>query len=335
VNDKQKVILSGMRPTGRLHLGHLEGALKNYLHYQNSGALCFFMIADWHALTSEYAAPAAIRDNTGEMLLDWLAVGLDPAKSHLFVQSDVAEHAELFLILSMLTPLSWAERCPTYKEQQQEMTDKDLSTYGFLGYPVLQAADILLYRATHVPIGADQLPHLEITREIARRFNHFYAPVLPEPESVLTESPRLPGLDGRKMSKSYGNAIFLADPPEAVERKVMQMYTDPNKVRANTPGHPDNCVVLALFKIYRPDVAASVERECRSGERGCVACKRQLLPILLAVLDPIRSRREQLAAEPDKLKDVLRDGARAALDRARETMARVREAMGWRPGSGK
>jgi tryptophanyl-tRNA synthetase len=329
--EPEKVILSGMRPTGRLHLGHLEGALKNYLRLQDSPATCYFMIADWHALTSEYAQPAPIRDNSVELLLDWLAVGLDPQRTTLFVQSDVPEHAELFVILSMITPLSWAERCPTYKEQQEEIKDRDLSTYGFLGYPILQAADILLYRATHVPIGADQLPHLEITREIARRFNFLYHGSLPEPEAMLTASPRLPGIDGRKMSKSYGNAIYLADSPEEIERKVMQMYTDPQKVRADTSGHPDNCVVLALHKIYQPELAPLVEKECRAGERGCVACKRQLLPTLKEILAPIRLRRAELAQQPDRLAAILAAGAAAARRRAAQTLTLLRAALSWRP----
>jgi len=328
--DPKKVILSGMRPTGRLHLGHLEGALKNYLNFQASDARCFFMIADWHALTTEYASPAAIRENTYELLLDWLAVGIDPDRATVFVQSDVLGHAELFIILSMLTPLPWAERCPTYKEQQQELTDKDLSTYGFLGYPILQAADILVYQATHVPIGADQLPHLEMTREIARRFNHLYGPVLPEPESVLTQAPRVPGIDGRKMSKSYGNAIFLADAPEEIDAKVMRMYTDPNKVRANTPGDPDNCVVLALYKMYRSELAPTVDLECRAGARGCVFCKRNLMPVLHEVINPIRERREQLAASPERVEAILAQGAEAARDAAEATLAEARKAMGWR-----
>ncbi len=333
MTDQGKVILSGMRPTGRLHLGHLEGALKNYLRFQAGGARCFFMIADWHALTSEYARPDQVQANTRELLLDWLAVGIDPERATVFVQSDVPGHAELFVILSMLTPLPWAERCPTYKEQQQELQDKDLSTYGFLGYPILQAADILLYRATHVPIGADQLPHLEMTREIARRFNHFYAsaaPALPEPESVLTEAPRVPGLDGRKMSKSYDNAVFLADGAAEIERKTMQMYTDPNKLRADTPGHPENCVVLALFRTYASEAAPGVERECRAGQRGCVVCKRQLMPLLHAVIAPIRERREQLARTPERLEEVLRRGAEAARAEADRTLDAVRAAMGWR-----
>lgn len=330
------VILSGMRPTGRLHLGHLAGALKNYLRFQADGAVCYFMVADWHALTSEYAAPTAIRENSRELMLDWLAVGLDPDRATLFVQSDVPGHAELHLILSMITPLPWAERCPTFKEQQQEITDRDLNTYGFLGYPILQAADILLYRATHVPVGADQLPHVEMTREIARRFNFFYAregaaPVLPEPESVLTETPKVPGIDGRKMSKSYNNAIFLADDATAVERKVMQMYTDPQKLRADTPGQPDNCVVLALTKLYTPGAAAEVERECRAGQRGCVACKRQLLPALQQVLEPIRQARARAAAEPGRVEAILKAGAERAGEAARGTLDAVRRVLGWRP----
>ena len=324
------VILSGMRPTGRLHLGHYEGALKNYLAYQEKAA-CFFMVADWHALTSEYAQPGEIARLTRELVVDWLAVGLDPERAVLFVQSDVAEHAELYVILGMLTPLAWAERCPTYKEQQQEIRDRDLSTYGFLGYPILQAADILLYRATQVPIGQDQLPHVEMTREIARRFNHLYGEdVLPEPASVLTPSPRLPGLDGRKMSKSYGNTLDLADETDALAKKVMRMYTDPQKLRADTPGHPDHCVVLAYYRLYRPGEAPAIEAACRAGRQGCVACKRGLVPVLDEVIGPIRARRAALAGDPERIESVLAQGRDAARRRGRETLARARKAMGWR-----
>lgn len=330
MSDNRPVILSGMRPTGKLHLGHWEGALKNYLTFQSSGAECYFMIADWHALTSEYASPFAVRESTYELLLDWLAAGLDPERVTLFVQSDVSEHGELFVLLSMLTPLAWAERCPTYKEQQQEITDKDLSTYGFLGYPILQAADILLYRATQVPVGADQLPHLEITREIVRRLNNFYSEILPEPQSVLTPSSRIPGIDGRKMSKSYGNAILLSDTNDDIYRKIMQMYTDPNKVRANSPGNPDQCVVLAFYKLYALELAGSCEPECRTGIRGCVTCKKALAPIVQAVIDPIRTRREELAATPEYIESILSAGAAAARIRAQETLRKIRQAMGWR-----
>jgi tryptophanyl-tRNA synthetase len=331
MSDTRPVILSGMRPTGRLHLGHLEGALKNYLKLQEQGALCYFMVADWHALSTEYKNPGAIAENSRELLLDWLAVGLDPAKSTLFVQSDVPEHGDLFIILSMLTPLAWAERCPTYKEQQQELADKDIATYGFLGYPVLQAADILLYRATQVPVGQDQLPHVEITREIARRLNFLYGDTLPEPQPMLAPSPKVPGIDGRKMSKSYGNAIYLADSDQEIENKVKQMYTDPQKLRANTPGNPDNCVVLAFYKMYASAEAAGIEAECRSGARGCMTCKRGMIPLLQAILGPIRTRREALAGDPAQLEAILRQGAAQARQRAAETMETVRRAMGWAP----
>jgi tryptophanyl-tRNA synthetase len=327
--DPKQVILSGMRPTGRLHLGHLEGALKNYLKMQASEALCYFMVADIHALSTEYKVPGAIYENTKELLLDWLAVGLDPEKAVLFVQSDVLEHSELFVLLGMLTPLAWAERCPTYKEQQQELADRDLATYGFLGYPVLQAADILLYRATHVPVGQDQLPHLEMTREIARRFNHFYGETVPEPQSVLTDSPKVPGIDGRKMSKSYGNALHLSETKEGIEKKVKQMYTDPQKLRANTPGKPDKCVVLALYKMYAAAEAETVEQECRKGDRGCMVCKQAMQPILDAIIAPIRERREVLAAHPERLEDIVEAGAKRAQERAAETMDAIRSAMGW------
>ena len=327
--EPKQVILSGMRPTGRLHLGHLEGVLKNYLKLQAGEALCYFMVADIHALSTEYKVPGAITQNTKELLLDWLAVGLAPEKATLFVQSDVLEHTELFVILGMLTPLAWAERCPTYKEQQQELADRDLATYGFLGYPILQAADILLYRATHVPVGQDQLPHLEMTREIARRFNYFYGETLPEPQSMLTASPKVPGIDGRKMSKSYGNALHLSDSKELVEKKIKQMYTGPRKIHADTPGTPDNCVVLAWYKMYAADQAGEIEQECRSGKRGCMVCKRGLSPILDAIIAPIRSRREALAEHPEQLESIVRDGALRARARAAETMEAVRSAMGW------
>jgi len=333
--ENEKVILSGMRPTGRLHLGHFEGALKNYLQLQAEGVLCYFMIADFHALSSEYKTPGVVKENTRELLLDWLAVGISEEHAAIFVQSDVMEHFELFTVLAMITPLAWAERCPTYKEQQQELPDRDLSTYGFLGYPILQAADILLYRATHVPVGQDQLPHLEMTREIARRFNHFYGPVLSEPQSLLTERPKVPGIDGRKMSKSYGNTIMLSDEDKAIERKIMQMYTDPKKTHAGTPGNPDNCVVLAFCRIYAPSEIPVIESECRAGERGCVNCKRGLIPVLQSVIQPIRTQRERWAQQPETLAAILKNGALIARERARETMQLVRRAMQWRNPSEK
>ncbi|MCD4814449.1 tryptophan--tRNA ligase [bacterium] len=327
--EQEKIILSGMRPTGRLHLGHLEGALKNYFKMQESGAQCYFMVADIHALSTEYKGPGNIVQNSMELLLDWLAVGLDPEKTTMFVQSEVREHSELYVILGMLTPLAWAERCPTYKEQQQELQDRDLSTLGFLGYPVLQAADILLYRATHVPVGQDQLPHLEITREIGRRFNHLYGETLPEPQSMLTESPKVPGTDGRKMSKSYGNSIHLSDTTEVVEKKIKQMYTDPQKIHVNTPGNPKGCVVLALFKMYASKDAVLIETECREGKRGCMVCKKALMPILDGILSPIREKRALYADDRERLKAILAQGAQRARQRAQETMQAVRKAMQW------
>jgi len=236
-------VVSGMRPTGNLHLGHLHGALKQWLQLQDQYE-CFYFIADWHALTSEYKDPSLIKESTPEILIDWLAVGLDPEKSTLFLQSWVKEHAELHLLLSMITPIGWLERNPTYKDQQEELKDKDLGTYGFLGYPVLQAADILIYKAKYVPVGKDQLPHLEITREIARRFNYLYGDLFPEPQALLTESPYVPGTDGRKMSKSYNNAIYLSDPPELVAQKISLMFTDPQRGRRTDPGRPELCPVF-------------------------------------------------------------------------------------------
>ena len=330
--EKNKVVLSGMRPTGRLHIGHYEGALKNYLQLQASGASCYFMIADWHALSTDYKQPKQIGENTRELLLDWLAIGLDAEKVTIFVQSEILEHAELFVLLGMLTPLAWTERCPTYKEQQQELADKDLSTYGFLGYPILQAADILLYRATHVPVGQDQLPHLEIAREIARRLNYLYGDILPEPQALLTSSPKLPGIDGRKMSKSYGNAILLSDEPKTLTNKVMQMYTDPNKLRANTPGNPDNCVVLEFYKIYFSQLAEVAEKECKAGQRGCVVCKRGLIPKLIEILEPILEKRNTWATKGKVVDEILDAGLKQARLRAKATMKIIREHMGWLSG---
>jgi tryptophanyl-tRNA synthetase len=325
-----EVILSGMRPTGRLHFGHLEGALNNYLQLQASGADCFFMLADWHALSSEYRNPEGIARYTTELLLDWLAAGIDPNQAAVFVQSQVPEHLELFVILSMITPLPWVERCPSFKEQQAELKEKDLATYGFLGYPVLQAADILLYRATQVPVGQDQLPHLEMTREIARRFNAFYGELFPEPAALLTRASKVPGLDTRKMSKSYANALFIAETSEELERKIKHMYTDPQKLRANTPGHPDQCVVLAFYKLYQSAEAPGIEAECRAGERGCMACKKGLQPLLEAIVAPIRERRQSWTDRPEALDEILASGRERARKRAGETMGLLKERFHWR-----
>jgi len=257
-------IVSGMRPTGRLHLGHLHGALKNWLRLQEQYRSYFF-VADWHALTTDYASPQGIRQSMIEMVIDWLSVGLDPDRCVIFRQSEIKEHAELHLLLSMIVPVPWLERNPTYKEQIKEITGKDLSTYGFLGYPVLQAADIIMYKATKVPVGVDQAPHVELTREIVRRFNQIYRPIFPEPEVLLTEAQRVPGVDGRKMSKSYNNAVFLSDSPQELDQKLSRMMTDPARVRRTDPGEPEKCPAFQLHKIYcTPDEIDFVSNGCRT-----------------------------------------------------------------------
>jgi len=317
-----------MRPSGKLHIGHLFGALENWVKLQDNYE-CYYMIADWHALTSEYADPSDLKENIYEMLLDWLVAGIDPKKSVLFRQSEVKEHAELHLLLSMIIPLSWLERCPTYKEQLQEIKDKDLSTYGFLGYPVLQAADILVYKAEFVPVGEDQLPHLELTREIARRFNNFYGRILPEPEALLTKVARLPGIDGRKMSKSYDNAIYLSDGEEVVTEKVRNMFTDPQKIRIDDPGHPETsgCVVYAFYQALEPKKAKERKIECEERKIGCVACKKELAVILNRFLEPYRQRRKEISAHPEKIKEILIEGGEKARIVAQETMSEVCKAI--------
>jgi tryptophanyl-tRNA synthetase len=320
-------ILSGMRPTGPLHLGHLTGALDNWVRLQDTYE-CFYSIVDWHALTTDYASPEAIRENILEVATDWLAAGLDPARSTLFIQSQVPEHAELHLLLSMSTPLGWLERVPSYKEQQQQLSDRDLSTYGFLGYPLLQSADILIYKAAAVPVGEDQVPHIELTREVARRFNHLYAPVFPEPQTLLTATPRVPGTDGRKMSKSYGNAVFLKDPPEVMRAKIKPMVTDPARVRRLDPGTPEICPVFDLHKAFSPpETQAWAAEGCRTAGIGCLDCKGRLLDHLLHRLEAIHARRPQYAARPDTVWDILNDGSRRARALARATMDEVRAAM--------
>ncbi len=314
-----------MRPSGKLHLGHLFGALSNWTRLQDDYD-CFYMVADWHALTTDYANTARIPENTLEMVIDWLAVGIDPKKSVIFAQSDVIEHAELNLFLSMITPLGWLFRCPTYKEQLKELKEKDLHTHGFLGYPVLQAADISVYKASAVPVGEDQLPHLELTREILRRFNNFYGEVFPEPQAILTQSARVPGIDGRKMSKSYGNAITLADEPDQIKQKVQQMFTDPQKMRAKDPGHPEGCVVFAFHKLYN-DAFGIREEECKKGETGCVACKSQLIALMTETLAPLREKRRVISQNPSFVTDVLAEGKKRAQEVAGATMAEVRKAV--------
>jgi tryptophanyl-tRNA synthetase len=316
-----------MRPTGALHLGNLMGALENWVALQDRYS-CFFSIVDWHSLTTDYADPSAIRDNVIEVATDWLAAGLDPARSTLFIQSLVPQHAELHLLLSMIVPVPWLERVPTYKEQQQQLTDKDLSTYGFLGYPLLQTADIIIYKANAVPVGEDQAAHIEIAREIVRRFNHFYGEVFPEPQTLLTESKRIPGTDGRKMSKSYGNAIFLKDDAAAVREKLRTMVTDPARKRRSDPGNPDICPVFDLHKAFSPPVTQAWSAAgCRSAGIGCLDCKARLADHMLEHLAGIRARRPELEKRPDTVWDILLEGSRKAREVAEATMQDVRAAM--------
>lgn len=321
-------VLSGMRPTGKLHLGHLLGALKNWKDLQDEYK-CFFFIADWHGLTTDYADPSEFKENTIDMIIDWLAVGIDPSKSTVFIQSKIIEHAELHVILSMITPLSWLERNPTYKEQLQEISGKDLYTYGFLGYPVLQAADILIYKANYVPVGVDQLPHIELTREIARRFNYLYKNVFPEPDAKLTEIPKLPGIDGRKMSKSYENSILLSDGEDIIDEKVRKMITDPHRIRRNDPGDPTVCTVFAFHKIFTPeDEQAEIAHACKKALIGCTDCKLKLSLRLRTILKPIHGRRAELMKNKEKVWDILLDGSINAQKEARKTLEEVRNAIG-------
>jgi len=324
--SKQRV-LSGMRPTGKLHLGHLVGALDNWRQMQEEYD-CFFFAADWHALTTEYAETDIIRDSIREMMIDWLSVGISPEKSVLFIQSRIKEHAELHLLLSMITPVPWLERVPTYKEQQQELTNRDLSTYGFLGYPLLQTADIIIYKAHKVPVGIDQVPHVELSREVARRFNFFYGPVFPVPDPLLTEVPKLLGIDGRKMSKSYDNAIFISDPPEEVRRKTSAMFTDPNRIRKSDPGNPDICNVFSFHKVYSdPETVIRVNRECRQATLGCVEDKKNLAETLVCYLAPLQEVRERFLRNPILVEEILEDGCQRARSVAARTMEEVRAAM--------
>lgn len=391
-------ILSGMRPTGHLHLGHYHGVLKNWVKLQHEYE-CQFFVADWHALTTEYENPQTIENNVWDMVIDWLAAGVSPSAATIFVQSQVPEHAELHLLLSMITPLGWLERVPTYKDQQDKLKEKDLATYGFLGYPLLQAADILVYRAGLVPVGADQVAHVEITREVARRFNHLYGRepgfeeavavavrkmgkkasriyqdlrrkyqeqgdhtaletakalvmdqqnitlgdrerllgdlegggkvILPEPQSLLTPASRMPGLDGQKMSKSYGNYISMREEPAEVERKVRSMPTDPARVRRNDPGTPEKCPVWELHKVYSDDeTKAWVYEGCTSGGIGCLDCKKPIIEAVQEELEPIRKRAEEHERNPDLVRSIIAEGNDTARERARATLKEVRSAMG-------
>ena len=391
-------VLSGMRPTGRLHLGHYHGVLKNWLRLQNEYP-CLFFVADWHALTTHYDTPQIIEQNVRDMVIDWLAAGVDPAQSTLFVQSRVIEHAELHLLLSMMTPLGWLERVPTYKDQQEKLSEKDLSTYGFLGYPLLQSADILIYRANLVPVGEDQVPHIEFTREICRRFNYLYGReagfeekaqaavkklgskksklyeecrtayqqqgdtealasaqamlndaqnlslndrerlfgflegagkmILAEPEALLTDAAKMPGLDGQKMSKSYNNTIALREDPDMVTKKIRTMPTDPARVRRTDPGNPANCPVWQFHLVYSDDsVRQWATAGCTSAGIGCLECKQPVIDAVLAELAPIRERAQFYEENPDQVRNILADGSEKAQELARDTMRDVRESMG-------
>jgi tryptophanyl-tRNA synthetase len=326
-------VLSGMRSTGKLHLGNFVGALNNWLRLQDSYD-CYFFVADWHALTTDYADTSKIKQNSLEVALDWLAAGLDPERCTMFIQSHVPQHAELHLLFSMITPLGWLERVPTYKEQRENIQDKDLGTYGFLGYPVLQAADILIYLAQYVPVGEDQVAHIELTREIARRFNQFYMTkrrtyVFPEPQPLLTPSPKLPGTDGRKMSKSYNNYILLSDPEPVVRQKLKTMVTDPARVRRTDPGNPHVCPVFALHKIFsQPQVIHNVEVGCTTAGIGCIECKGWAADGLMETIAPMQQRRKKYEANPKLAWDILEAGSARARKVAERTMQEVRGAMG-------
>jgi tryptophanyl-tRNA synthetase len=316
-----------MRPTGRLHLGNLLGALDNWVRLQDDHD-CFYFVADWHALTTEIPAKGELAQNTLEVAADWLAAGLDPARSTLFVQSLVPEHAELHLLFSMLTPVAWLERVPTFKEMVEQL-QLESPSYGLLGYPLLQSADILIYKPKYVPVGVDQAPHIELTREVARRFNHVFGAVFPEPEVKLTVIPKVPGTDGRKMSKSYDNAIYLADPPEVTVPKIKTMVTDPARKRRTDPGNPDVCPVFDLHRIFTPEAERDILAEgCRTAGIGCLDCKGALLAHLMPRLDTIRERRLEVAADPSRLREMLQEGSRQAQVTARETLAEAKTAVG-------
>lgn len=327
MNQAAQYVLSGLRPTGRVHLGNYFGAVRNWVRLQDSYD-CYYFVADWHALTSDYADPQNIRQATYDAVADWLAAGLDPERSTIFVQSEVKEHAELHLLLSMVTPLPWLERVPTFKDQQAQLEDKDLNTYGFLGYPLLQTADIIVYRASHVPVGEDQASHLELSREIVRRFNNFYGPVFPEPQPLFTETPKVPGLDGRKMSKSYGNTIGLTASEDEIRRLTMTMFTDPNRIRRKDPGNPEICNLYQFHRLFSDaPTRERVYHECTSATIGCVDDKKLIAEIMIEQLRPIRERRREIDGDPAQVWKILRAGNEKARERASETLTMVRAAM--------
>ncbi|HOA54975.1 MAG TPA: tryptophan--tRNA ligase [Clostridiales bacterium] len=322
----KKTMLSGMRPTGALHLGNYFGALENWVKLQDEYD-CYYFIADWHALTTGYEDTSELKLNINSMVIDWLSAGLDPEKCTIFLQSSVKEHAELHLLFSMMTPLSWLYRCPTYKDQLAQLKDRNITTYGFLGYPCLQAADILMYKAAAVPVGEDQVPHVELTREMARRFNYIFGEVFPEPQAKLTKAKVLPGTDGRKMSKSYNNTIALSDDPDTVRKKVMSMVTDPARIRKDDPGHPEVCTVFSFHKVFNEEGVADTEAQCRAGSIGCVQCKKELCSKMALKLTPIYEKRLELSAKPEYIREVVEKGNARARATAEKTMSEVRKAM--------
>lgn len=323
----KKRILSGMRPTGKLHLGHLVGALENWIKLQDEYE-CFFMIADWHALMSEYENPKDLKENIIDNVIDWLACGITPKKSTIFIQSHVLEHLELYMAFSIITPLGLLERCPTYKEQLREITNRQLHTYGFLGYPVLQAADILVYKAEAVPVGEDQLPHLELTRQIARKFNNIYKEaVFPEPKALLTKEKRLLGLDGRKMSKSYNNYIALSEEPEVIAKKIQNMFTDPTRIKFTDAGHPDKCNVHNYYAVFAPERKKEIDEACRQAKIGCTDCKRELAKILIKFLEPIQEKRNALLKNKKEVFDILEQGEKKARVVASQTLSEVKKLL--------
>ncbi|MGM0440904.1 MAG: tryptophan--tRNA ligase [Elusimicrobiota bacterium] len=329
MNEKKGIILSGMRPTGRLHLGNYLGALQNWVKLQDEYN-CYFEIADWHALTSEFKNPEAIKENCRDMLCVWLAVGLDPDKCIMFRQSDVPQHLELYFLFSAITPLGWLKRCPTYKEALENINNEDIKNYAFLGYPALQAADIALYRADRVPVGEDQLPHLEITREIIRRFNHLYdTDIMIEPEEILTKVARLKGTDGRKMSKSYDNTVFLTEEKEDLKQKINQMVTDPERIRIDDPGHPQVCSIFDYKKIFDAENVQELADNCRAGKIGCVECKKRMYEKMEEFIGPIRKKYRYYKNNPEKVDEILEKGNRLARKVARRNLNRFRKAMNY------
>lgn len=319
-------IMSGMRPTGNLHLGNYFGALENWVRLQDEFE-CFFSIVDWHALTTGYENTDEIKDNIMEIAIDWISAGLDPERSTIFLQSNIKEIAELHLLLSMIIPLSWLERCPTYKEQLQQLGEKNIRTYGFLGYPNLMATDILVHKASVVPVGEDQLPHLELTRELARRFNYLYGNTFPEPQARMNQIKTLPGLDGRKMSKSYGNTIALSDSPDIIREKVRNMITDPSKIKKNDPGHPDICSVYAFHKVFSEKTHQETYDVCKTGGMGCISCKKNLAENIVGFMAPMYEKRQSLLSNKNRVIEIIREGTRHAREEARLTLEEVRDKM--------